>query len=333
MKLVWFVVSAILFLAVILLNKVYRSLSAAELRRRARGGHDKNAAALYKAAAYGESLELLLWLVGSLSAAALIIMAVNFGWWLAALIILAAGFFIFISWPFQPSNGWQWRSAALVAPFAAKLLSWLQPVLARLGSVLKDHRPPHRHSGLYEKEDLLELLKIQNKQLDNRFSEAELAIVYGALTFGDRSVGQLMTPRAKLRMVTPGDAIGPHLLDELHASGQAAFLVVKEISRSAALDVAGVIYLSDLVDHVAAGGKVRELMRAKVHYANETQTLREALAAFIKTHAHLLVVVNSFEEVVGALTIEQIAEQILGYKITSEFDRYDDLSSVAGLQK
>ena len=73
-------------------------------------------------------------------------------------------------------------------------------------------------------------------------------------------------------------------------------------------------------------------MRSRIFYINEAQSLREALAAFVKTRAHLLIVVNNFEEIVGTLTVEQLAEQILGHKITSEFERYDDLTSVAGLK-
>jgi len=331
MRISLFILLAILLLACILLNKAYRTLPPQELRRRARGGHDKAAAAVYKAAAYGEGLELFLWLVGSISAAALIVEAADFGWWLATILVLAAGFFIFLARPSRRADGWQWQAAAFIAPVVAKLMSWLQPVFGRGSSLVKDWYPAQSHSGLYEREDLLELLKSQNKQLDNRFSDAELAIIYGALTFGDKSVGQIMTPRAKLKLVLASESAGPHLMDELHASGLAAFPVVKETSKSGPIEVVGTIYLTDLVDN-GTMVKVRDVMRKKVYFINEAQNLREALAAFIKTRAHLLIVVNSFEEVAGGLTIEQIAEQILGHKMTVEFDGYDDISTVAGLK-
>ena len=331
MRLVLFIILTLVFLAAILLERAYRTLTPQELRRRARSGHDKQAAAIYKAAAYEESLEILLWLLGSASVSAIIIMAANAGWWLAALLIMAFGFFIFVGRLTPGSHGWQWQAASWVAMPVAAVLSFIQPAVKPVGVFIKNARPDQKPNPLYEKEDLLEMLKSQSQQPDNRFSDAELAIVRGALTFGDKRVGQIMTPRAKLKLITATDPVGPHLMDELHASGLAAYPVVKEISRGAGLDVIGVLYLSDLVDH-SGSGKVRELMRPKVYYVNEAQSLREALAAFVKTRAHLLIVVNNFEEVAGALTIEQLTEQILGHKITSEFDRYDDLPSVAGLK-
>lgn len=330
MKLILLIVLALLFLASVLLNRAYRAVPVKELRRRARTGHDKDEAALYKAAACGEGLELLLWLIGSISAVYLLVTAANYSWWLAGLLILVAGFFIFVARPAQGASGWQWRAAVLLAPAAGKILYIFQPVFSRGGSIIKSWRPSRAHSGLYEKEDLLELLKSQNHQADSRFSDAELNIVYGALTFGDKSISRVMTPRAKLKMVAASEPIGPLLMDELHASGLSSFPVVKELSKAASVEVIATLYLSDLVDH-GDSGKVRDVAKPHVYFINEDQNLRQALTAFIKTKTHLLVVVNNFEEVVGAVTIEQIVEQILGHKLTDEFDKYDSLQAVAGI--
>jgi CBS domain containing-hemolysin-like protein len=78
--------------------------------------------------------------------------------------------------------------------------------------------------------------------------------------------------------------------------------------------------------------KVKDVMRREVYYVHEEQTLDHALKAFIKTKHHLFIVINSFEEFVGIITIEDILEQIIGKKIIDEFDKYDDLREVAALR-
>lgn len=332
MKSLIFFILAILFLAAVLLKQACRTLPLRELRRRARSGHDKPAAAIYKIAAYGEGFEVLAWLVGSLSASALILMAASYDWWLASGLIMLAGFYIFVSRPPKQAGRWQWRLAARLAPLASVVLSLLQPVLGRIGSLLKGQRATSPASGLYEKEDLLELLKAQRQQSDSRFSELELAIVRGALSFGDKAVGQVMLPRSKLKLVAATEAIGPMLMDELHKTGQTRFLVVKEVTKSADLQILGTLYIKDLLERLEQKGSVRDIMHAGPGYINESQSLRQALEAFLKTHQHLLVVVNNFEEISGALAIEDVLQQILGQKLTSEFEHYDDLSAVAGLQ-
>ena len=138
-----------------------------------------------------------------------------------------------------------------------------------------------------------------------------------------------MTPRRLVKMVVASDPIGPVLMDELHDSGFSRFPVVKEASKTANPEIVGMLYMHDLVGHLEKG-RVRDVMKKKVYFINETQSLKEALAAFIRTEHQLLVVVNNFEEIVGIITIEDVLEQILGEKIVDEFDRYDDMRAVAG---
>ena len=60
------------------------------------------------------SIACAAWLVGSASASFLVVTAANTGWWLVTLLVLAVGFYIFVSVKGQMPE-WQWRVAALVA--------------------------------------------------------------------------------------------------------------------------------------------------------------------------------------------------------------------------
>src|SRR5690606_29548949 len=93
-------------------------------------------------------------------------------------------------------------------------------------------------------------------------------------------------------------------------------------------NIVGMLFLRDLI-HAAHGGTVKKLMKPEVVFIHEDQSLDEALQAILKTHKHLFVVVNSFEEYVGIITIEDILEKILGRAIVDEFDQYEDMRAVA----
>lgn len=70
-------------------------------------------------------------------------------------------------------------------------------------------------------------------------------------------------------------------------------------------------------------------MSHKLTYVHEDFTLYRTLQVFLKTKQHLFLVVNTFEELVGIITIEDVLEQMIGKQIVDEFDRYDDLRAVA----
>ena len=325
MKLVY-ILLMVGFIKIVLVYKMYSSLPVIELKRRARA-KDKRSEALYKVANYEASLDVLLWLVGTALGSVLFIWSARTSWWLAAIVMVLAAWLI-IWTPSPRPNGWVGVAASLYAKYLAAVLSFLNPVLSRIGGWFPPAKRVHFHSGLYEKKDLLELLKTQNQQIDNRIPETDLGIASGALSFGDKLVSGAMTPRRKIKLVGANDSIGPLLMDELHKSGHSRFPVVKDSAKGANPQIVGTLYLKDVIGHDGSG-KVKDLARKDAYYINEDSNLRQALDAFLKTHHHMLVVVNSFEEIVGVLSIEDVLEQIVGKPIIDEFDSYENLRAVA----
>src|SRR5476651_2062187 len=126
---IWAVLLAVAFLNSLLIERAYQALPPVELRRRARTGHDKHAAAVYRLMAYGPSLQLLLWLKGSLSAVVLIIWAAHVSWWLAIITGLLISIFALAARSGKALSGWQLTYVSLVAPVGAKVLGWLQPLV------------------------------------------------------------------------------------------------------------------------------------------------------------------------------------------------------------
>lgn len=303
----------------------YQQVPTHELKRLARTGDDV-AALLYRAAAFGVSLRVLLGggvlLLGML---ALVSLSAALGLWMAmfVLLVLVGIGSVFLS----PEGGLSHISTWLAqrtAPAVAWLLERLQPVLDFLVRTARKFRYVSIHTGLYEKADLVELLEHQKGQSDSRINESELLLLQHALQFGDKLVADALVPKRVVTMVATTDAIGPVLMDELARSGHSRFPVYEGKKDN----VVGILYLHDLVaaKHTST---VEHLMKHKLTYVHEDFTLYQALQAFLKTKQHLFLVVNSFEELVGIITIEDVLEQIIGRAIVDEFDTYDDMRAVA----
>lgn len=314
-------------LAVILvaLYASFTSVSQRELKRRARSG-DAVAAVLYRSVSYGLPTKIVVGGLTALFAYGALVLWVNSigaGWSfvLCVIFVVAA---LYLARTKARLRKLTLGLAMRLSPAVAWLVERLHGPLDWCALLVRKFLPVHIHSGMYEKEDLVALLQAQKHQLDNRITPGELDLISHALTFGDQKVGDVLVPKRVVKMVAVGDAVGPVLMDELHDSGHSRFPVYDDKRDN----LVGVLYMHDLVA-AKQSGVVRDIMRPKVAYVHEEFTLYQTLQAFIKTKQHLFIVVNSFEEFVGIITIEDVLERVIGKPIVDEFDTYDDLRAVA----
>lgn len=326
-QLIVIILFALLTLAGVSLQKTYSMVPVKELKRRARSG-DELAKALFSVVTYGISLQLLLWIIIGFSAGAFfVVLALNLPSWLAFFGCVALLWVAFAWLPNTQVTNLSTQITKMISPILSTILSKLYPLLNRVGNKLKNISRVTIHSGIFQKEDLIDILDRQLSQPDNRMTDYEIGIVKNALTFSDRIIRDVMTPKRVVKTVSQSDSIGPILMTELHKSGFSRFPVYGKKPD----DIVGTLYMRDLVK-AKDGGSVNETMKKDVFYVNEEKQLDHALKAFLQTKHHLFIVVNNFEEIVGIITIEDIIEQILGKQIVDEFDQYDNLRVVATLQ-
>ncbi len=321
--LIYFVL-AIITLSAVTLLKTYTDVSPKELKRRARSG-DELAILLYKAASYDYSLQIFLWIIIGLGATGFFVTlsrSVS-----GSLAMLGSLILLWLGFAWLPYTKVRWPGRTL-AKYSATPLAWIlrkiYPALALFADLTKRWRVT-LHTGLFEKEDLLDLLDRQVKQEDSRFTESEIVTARSALTFSDKIIRDIMTPTKKVIAVSNEELVGPILLTELHDSGHSRFPVYEGKKQS---KIVGVLYLRDLVN-IRSGGRVHDLMSPDVYYMHDEEPLDQALQAFLKAKHHMFLVVNSFEDVVGIVTLEDVLAQVIGRPIDDEFDQYHDAAAVA----
>jgi CBS domain containing-hemolysin-like protein len=317
------VIFLILALFGVVLRKTYFSLPLSELKRRARK-HDTRAAQLYRAATYGNSLRSLLWLyIGLTSAISLTLLARELPVWLSVLVVGPVLWIVFFLLPASRTSGLGIWLTRIATPFVAWLLNYLHPLLSRSADFVERHYVAPKHTGLYERDDLLELIKDQQRQPDSRISTEELEIVERTLNFGNYTVSDIATPRAKVKTILASDVVGPVLIDELHKNAQ-DYVLVRETKKG---PFVGTLAFNKL--NIKSSGKVEDVMDTTVYYLRENDTLSEALHAFFVTNHPLFVVIDSFEEYVGIVSVENILHKLLGHIPGDDFDQYTSSAAVA----
>ena len=312
-----------LALASAAIRKTYFYTPLHELKRQAERGKPL-ARQLYRAAAYGDSLRGLLWLVFAFTTAGgIVLLARSAPTSLSELVIIALLWVVFSWLPASKIGAIGTRLTTMVTPLLVWLLDRLDPLLRRAMRLAKKRYSAPHHTGLFEREDLVKLIDHQSTQKDSRITEEELGIAKRALGFADRHVRDVLTPRKQIKTIMASETLGPIVIDELHQSGQ-EYVLVKESPKGA---IVGSLELKNLGLH--STGKVSDAMDTKVYYVHENDSLGDALHAFYATNHPLFVVVNSSEEYLGIISVEHILHELLGHIPGDDFDQYADLVAVA----
>jgi Mg2+/Co2+ transporter CorB len=196
------------------------------------------------------------------------------------------------------------------------------------------------HPGLFRFVQEVNIIPTQSKRLDSReelehmvaeadglLTREEKQLITHSLQFDNRRVDEIMTPSSVIEGVEADEVLGPLTLDDLYKTGHSRFPVIEKDMDH----VIGMLYVHNLltVDSKKKTTTARQAMEPRVYFIRNDHTLQHALAAFLKTHHHLFVVVNEYRETVGLLSLEDVIEALLGRKIIDEFDQHDDLRAVA----
>ena len=325
----YYIALVLLLLAIggVVVRKTYNYIPLRELKRRAED-NDPLASKLYPTAAYGRSLRGLLWaFIVLTSATGVVILSREAPVWLslsAVILLLWATY----SWLPQSKNSrFGIKLTTLVNPIILWLLGHLHPMLDSTTRKVEKRYTAEAHTGLYERDDLLELIEQQQHQTDSRFTDEELEIAKRALTFGDYTVSDIITPKKLVKSVVANDTVGPVLIDELHKSHQ-EHILVRDTPKG---DFVGTLNYKRLNIH--ASGQVKDYMNPAINYVHEDDDLGEALRTFMATNNTTYVVVNNAEEYVGIVTIESILRQLMGHVPGEDFDQHHNPAAVVARHK
>jgi CBS domain containing-hemolysin-like protein len=300
----------------------YGMLSTSHLRYWARQ-KDPAAKKLYPLKARGSAVLLTLELLRALMlSGAIILLSTLLSPWPAWLVASSLFFIVFIVLTPIYLKPFGLRMLAASSSQLLALTQALKPVTLPLGRIFD--RFIAAEPVTLTKSDLTRMVDEVSAD-DTDLSAEELRIIRHALSFGNLTVHDIMTPWSAITTIREDEILTPVVLDELHKSGQSRFPVRSGDGK----ETVGLLYTQDIMQINNRPPVVKDIMHPSVVLVNEDRELDHALQAFLKSKQHLFVVVNGSAEAVGTVTVDDVVQRIIGKPIPDEFDTYDDIRAVA----
>jgi magnesium and cobalt transporter len=166
---------------------------------------------------------------------------------------------------------------------------------------------------------LLEVLR--NAEQDQVLDADALGIIEGALQVSNMQVRDIMIPRSQV-VTVPSRLSLDEIVDLVTKASHSRFPVIGENVDN----VMGILLAKDLLPLILNGSNekfdIKDIVRPAT-FVPESKRLNVLLREFRETRQHMAIVIDEYGSVCGAVTIEDVLEQIVG-EIEDEFDVDDD---------
>jgi len=223
--------------------------------------------------------------------------------------------FIYHTWPI-------WRVVgSLIAPFAA-----IGGIFEAIGLRLRDQQPDEH----FEEESLEDEIrtKIAAGQREGLVGVGVTEMVAGVMNLDEEDVTRIMTPRSAVDAID-GDLPWQDILKRVAETGRTRLPVYRETPDN----IIGILYAKDLLPMLSTNPEgvglekisLQSLLR-KPWFVPDTKQVDELLRDFLHNRNHIAIVLDSYHQFVGVVTIEDALEQIVG-EIADELD--DEVTNLA----
>jgi len=166
---------------------------------------------------------------------------------------------------------------------------------------------------------LLEVLR--NAEQEKVLDADALSIIEGALQVSSMQVREIMIPRSQV--VTVSDKLSPReIIEHVAKESHSRYPVIGESMDN----ILGILLAKDLLPLMLQENTdkfaIKDIVRPAT-FVPESKRLNVLLKEFRETRHHMAIVIDEYGSVCGAVTIEDVLEQIVG-EIEDEYDVDDD---------
>lgn len=220
------------------------------------------------------------------------------------------------------------------ALYVASYMSWLVrafmiilfPIAFPL-SWLLDKVLGQELATILTKREIQEIIREHEDSPFSKIDSDEERIILGALTFSDKTVDDIMTPKTVTYMLNEKQIIDEVLIDEIREKGFTRIPVYSKHEDN----IIGLLYVKKLIGlHFKNDTTVSQFIgKNDLLFIKRTMRLDNLLNIFIKQHVHMSFIFDEYGIFLGIVTLEDIIEEILDVEIIDEGDKYMDMREVA----
>ena len=189
-------------------------------------------------------------------------------------------------------------------------VTWLM-YISTVGILKLFHITPASERDLAHSEEELRMI-LEASQEVGHIDEVEQTLMRRALTFGDRTVSDIMVPRTEMA-VLPTSLTVDEAIAEIAETNHTRYPVFEEDVDN----IVGYIHVKDLY-RAARNSTLRRLLRP-IGFIAETSNIEVALQRFQSTRTPLTIVVDEHGGTAGIVTIQDVVEELIG-EVQDEFD-------------
>jgi len=175
--------------------------------------------------------------------------------------------------------------------------------------------------NIWSKREMKEIIKIHEDSEDSEIDRDEEKILLGALSFSDKRVKEIMTPKNVVFSLEESEKLDENVLNEIKYSGFSRIPVYSEEKDN----IVAVLNVKSLIN-LSTNRKVSDVhLEEKIFEIDEGTKLDVLLNIFIQRKSHIAYVVDEYKTFLGVVTMEDLLEEILKMEIVDETDKHRDM--------
>jgi len=216
-----------------------------------------------------------------------------------------------------------WKELAPLAAYVIQFFIWITYPIIILTLFVTDKISKDSKSHTITKEEMIEnaLLGEDEGVLDQQESD----IIENILLLDDTKVSEILTPRSVMFALDENTPIK----DVIENTKLFSFSRIPIYSESVD-NITGIVLTKKLFKQALKDDSVLLNTKAKPIFAiNENIPVSKALNLFIKRKEHMFLVVDSYDQTEGIVTLEDCVEKILGVEIIDESDNVVNMRAFA----